>query len=162
MSSEHVAYIGLGSNLGAREATLRQALVDLAQREGVRVIKASSFIETEPVGGPPQGPFMNAVAELVTSLSPRDLLRALQRVENGFRRTRTVRWGPRTLDLDLLLYEDRIICEPGLQVPHPLMHRRRFVLEPLCEIAPQARHPLMNRTARELLNDLIAEEARPG
>lgn len=159
MSPEQTAYIGLGSNLGPREETLRQGLAELARREEITVIRVSSFIETEPVGGPPQGPFINAAAELRTALSPRELLKVLQQVEDQFGRERSVRWGPRTLDLDLLLYEGSLINEPDLQVPHPLMHRRRFVLEPLCEIAPQARHPLRGKTVRELLTDLAAEEA---
>jgi len=154
MPSEHTAYIGLGSNRRPREETLRQALAELARRKGITVVTVSSFVETEPVGGPPQGPFINAAAELRTALSPRELLNALQQVEDQFGRERAVRWGPRTLDLDLLLYEDLIIREPDLQVPHPLMHRRRFVLEPLCEIAPHARHPLLCKSVRELLDDL--------
>jgi len=148
---EHTAYIGLGSNLGQRALTLRRAVKELGSREGIRVTRVSSFIETEPVGGPPQGRFINAAAELRTTLAPRQLFDVLKSVEDQFGRERGVRWGPRTLDLDLLLYEEEVMDEPDLQVPHPLMHLRRFVLEPLCEIAPDAHHPILCKSVRELL-----------
>ncbi len=116
--------------------------------------QASSFIETEPVGGPPQGPYINAAAELRTILSPRALLEALLEVEDELGRVRSVHWGPRKVDLDLLLYEEQIIDEPGLQVPHPHMHKRQFVLDPLSEIAPEAVHPVLGKTVRELQGEL--------
>lgn len=151
----HTCYIGLGANLGDRVRALRGALDELDRHPDIEVSAVSSFIETEPVGGPPgQPPFLNAAAELRTTLSPRRLLAVLQEVEDLFGRERKVRWGPRTLDLDLLLYEDRIIDEPDLRVPHPRMHERRFVLQPLAQIAPEARHPVLGRTMRELLEQL--------
>jgi 2-amino-4-hydroxy-6-hydroxymethyldihydropteridine diphosphokinase len=153
---QHVAYVGLGSNMGDRQATLSHALGELGAHPDVRVLAASSFFETEPVGGPPQGPFLNAAAAICTALSPQDLLGVLHVVESMFSRERGIRWGPRTLDLDLLLYEDEVIHEPGLDLPHPRMHLRRFVLEPLCQIAPDAVHPCMGRSVRSLLSDLQA------
>ena len=149
-----IAYIGLGSNLGDREATLRAALRELDARDLVRVLRASSFHETEPVGGPPQGAFINAAAELATPLPPEGLLELLHEVEDDFGRQREVRWGPRTLDLDLLLYGDRVIDSPDLEVPHPRMHERQFVLAPLCELCPRRRHPRLGREMRELLREL--------
>ncbi len=149
-----IAYIALGSNLGKREDNLRRALAALAAREGIAVRRVSPFLETAPVGGPPQGPFLNAAAELETTLEPPELLAVLHQVERELGRERTVRWGPRTIDLDLLLYGERVIDEQGLRLPHPRMHERRFVLDPLSQIAPDARHPILDRTVRELLAEL--------
>jgi len=153
MSKTVIAYIGLGSNLGDREKMLRGALDALREHEGIEVTAVSRFHETEPVG-PPQGKYLNAAAEIRTTLDPRKLLGALQETEDRFGRERAVRWGPRTLDLDLLLYGDVIINEPDLQVPHPHMHERLFVLEPLCEIAPHVIHPALGRHAGELSAEL--------
>lgn len=129
------AYIGLGSNLGDREMALRQALAGLEELGAVRV---SSVRETEPVGITDQPRFLNAVAELNTELAARDLLDRLLELERtiGRNRTKETRWGPRTIDLDLLLYGDDVIAEPGLTVPHPRLAEREFVLEPLYELAP--------------------------
>jgi 2-amino-4-hydroxy-6-hydroxymethyldihydropteridine diphosphokinase len=130
-----VAYIGLGSNLGDREGNLRAALARLA---GLGEVRASSFRETDPVGVTDQPKFLNAAAKLSTDLPARDLLDALLAIERdlGRDRSREQRWGPRTLDLDLLLYADEVIEEPGLTVPHPRLAERRFALEPLYELAP--------------------------
>jgi 2-amino-4-hydroxy-6-hydroxymethyldihydropteridine diphosphokinase len=132
------AYIGLGSNLGDREATIRTALAELGQEPGVRVAAVSGLVDTEPVGVVGQPRFLNGVAAVETELSPRDLLAVLLDVERRFGRVRegASAHGPRTLDLDLLLYEGVEIDEPGLTVPHPRLHEREFVLGPLDEIAP--------------------------
>ncbi len=124
-----VALIGLGSNLGDRRAILDGAISALSEWPDVRVLRVSSIHETKPVGGPPgQGTYLNAAAALQTTLDPIEVLRRLQAVETRFGRVRTVRWGERTLDLDLLLFDDRIIRTPELTVPHPRLAERRFVL----------------------------------
>ena len=132
------AYVGLGSNLGDREQTLRAAVAALAAHPAVEVAAVSSLIDTEPVGYTDQPRFLNGVAVLDTGLSARALLELLLEVERGFGRTRdgVPSQGPRTLDLDLLLYGASEIDEPGLRVPHPRLHERAFVLGPLAEIAP--------------------------
>jgi 2-amino-4-hydroxy-6-hydroxymethyldihydropteridine diphosphokinase len=131
------AYVGLGSNLGDREETLRRAIAALAATPGIDVLAVSSFRETEPVGYLDQPRFLNGAVELETDLPPADLLALLLEVERSLGRTREgPRFGPRTVDLDLLAYGGETIEEPGLRVPHPRLHERRFVLEPLAELAP--------------------------
>ena len=131
------AYIGLGANLGDRERTLRAAVESLAGEAGIEVVGVSALRETEPVGVGEQPLFLNGAAELETSLTARELLDRLLAVEQRFGRVRVSgEHGPRTLDLDLLLYGDEVIDEPELRVPHPRLHERRFVLEPLAELAP--------------------------
>jgi len=150
-----LAYIGLGSNLGDRRGALERAIAALSAAPGVIVQRVSSFHETEPVGGPPgQGMFLNAAAVLETTLDPLRLLHVLQEIEAQSGRRRTVRWGERTLDLDLLLYADQIVEQPELTIPHPRLSVRRFVLEPLVEVAPEAVDPVTKRTIAELLADL--------
>jgi 2-amino-4-hydroxy-6-hydroxymethyldihydropteridine diphosphokinase len=131
------AYIGLGANLGDRESALRRALELLAATPGIELLRASSVRETEPIGPVEQPRFLNAAAAIETGLSPRALLDCLLEIERGLGRTRDgPRFGPRTLDLDLLLYGNCIVDEPGLAVPHPRLHERRFALEPLTELDP--------------------------
>lgn len=131
------AYVGLGANIGDRERTLREAVDALGAEEGIEVAAVSTLRETDPVGVGEQPRFLNGVAALETSLGARELLDRLLAVEQRFGRVRVPgEHGPRTLDLDLLLYGDETIDEPGLAVPHPRMHERRFVLEPLAELAP--------------------------
>jgi 2-amino-4-hydroxy-6-hydroxymethyldihydropteridine diphosphokinase len=150
-----LAYIALGSNLGDRRGMIAGAIAALASTGGVVVQKVSSFHETEPVGGPPgQGLFLNAAALLETTLDPFALLHVLQEIEEKFGRARAVHWGERTLDLDLLLFDDRIVDTPELTIPHPHLAVRRFVLEPLAEIAPEAVDPVTEQTIVDLLADL--------
>jgi 2-amino-4-hydroxy-6-hydroxymethyldihydropteridine diphosphokinase len=146
------AYIGLGANLGDREATIRRALGRLRAHPHIEVTAVSPLIETDPVGGPPgQPPFLNGAAALETDLAPHALLDVLKATEEGLGRRPRGRWGPREIDLDLLLYADRVVETDGLTVPHPRLSERRFVLAPLAEIAPDARDPLTERTVREML-----------
>jgi 2-amino-4-hydroxy-6-hydroxymethyldihydropteridine diphosphokinase len=131
------AYVGLGANLGDREQTLSAAVDALAGEMGIEVVAVSTLRETEPVGVGEQPRYLNGAAELETTLTARDLLDRLLAVEQRFGRVRIPgEHGPRTLDLDLLLYGDQVLEEPGLTVPHPRVHERRFVLEPLAELAP--------------------------
>ena len=137
------AYVGLGSNLGEREATLREALTRLGELDGVALVAVSSFRETDPVGNVDQPRFVNGAAEIETNLGPRELLDRLLEVERslGRDRSREERWGPRTVDLDLLLYGDETVGEVGLEIPHPRLAERPFVLEPLLELDPELRLP---------------------
>lgn len=148
-----LAAIALGSNLGDREATLASAVRALAAYG--EVIARSNDFDTDPVGYADQPRFLNATVLLQTSLSPLELLRALLQVEleHGRDRSHGISKGPRTLDLDLLLYDDVVIAVPALTLPHPQMHARRFVLQPLAEIAPAMVHPLLHRTVAELLTE---------
>lgn len=145
-----VAYVGLGSNQGDRRALLERAVSRLAAEPGLRLLASSRLIETAPVGGPPQRRYLNGACALETTLEPSALLAVLQRIESDLGRTRGERWSPRTVDLDLLFFGDRVVHEPNLEVPHPRAHERAFVLEPLLEIAPDLRHPVLGLTVREL------------
>jgi 2-amino-4-hydroxy-6-hydroxymethyldihydropteridine diphosphokinase len=132
------AFVGLGSNLGDREGLLRSALAELRSTAGIEVRAVSTLRETDPVGYLDQPPFLNGAAELETILGPRELLAVLLDIELRLGRDRASgpRLGPRTVDLDLLLYDDLVLAEPGLELPHPRMHERSFVLEPLAELDP--------------------------
>jgi 2-amino-4-hydroxy-6-hydroxymethyldihydropteridine diphosphokinase len=143
-------FLGLGSNLGDREAAIAEALRQLAAR-GFTTRRRSSLWATEPVGGPAQGPFLNAAVEGETLLAPEDLLQACLATEQGLGRVRGVRNGPRTIDVDLLFYGALRLAQPGLVLPHPRLHERRFVLAPLAEIAAAFVHPALGLTVGELL-----------
>jgi 2-amino-4-hydroxy-6-hydroxymethyldihydropteridine diphosphokinase len=149
-----VAYIGLGANLGDPEAQLREALTRLDAAEEVEVTRVSTFYRNPPLGPADQPWYVNAAAQVRTRLGPEELLRLLQQVEAAMGRVRGEKWGPRLIDLDLLLYNGEVMVTPHLVVPHPEMHRRAFVLVPLAEIAPQAWHPGLKRSAGDLLAEL--------
>ena len=150
------AYIALGGNLGDRRTYMDRALAELRARSGVKVVRVSSVYETAPVGGPAgQGPYLNAAAELRADLAPAALLQLLMDVESGLGRVRAERDGPRTIDLDLLLYDDVVRDDPQLTLPHPRLHQRLFVLQPLAEIAPGLIHPVLKRAIADLLGDLL-------
>lgn len=149
------AYIALGSNLGDRTGYLNAAFERLRQTEGVKVLAVSSFWVTTPVGGPAgQGSYLNAAAELDTPLEPQVLLKLLLQIEAELERVRTTRFGPRTLDLDILLYDDAVIHEPHLTIPHPRLHERSFMLGPLAEIAAGVVHPVFKKTIAQLFGEL--------
>ena len=131
------AYLGIGSNLGDRRAHLQGAVDELGAVEGLRVVAVSPVYETVPVGGPPQPDFLNAVVAVDTELTARALLELAHRIEAAAERVRAVRWGPRTLDVDVLLVGDERIAEPDLEVPHPRMTERAFVVVPLADLAPE-------------------------
>nr|WP_279232295.1 2-amino-4-hydroxy-6-hydroxymethyldihydropteridine diphosphokinase [Thermus albus] len=155
-----MAYVGLGSNLGDRAGYLLKALSLLSRLEKTRLLRLSPVYETEPVG-PPQPLYLNLVAEVDTELSPRAFLEGLLTVEQSLGRERKEPWGPRTIDLDLLLYGDLVLQEEGLEVPHPRLHQRAFVLVPLADLIPEGRHPVLKRTFAELLAPLDRKGVRP-
>lgn len=152
-------YIALGSNLGDRELNLLRAVAEIGKLPSGKVTALSPFYETSPVGVIDQPPFINAVLRLTTGLAPHDLLERLQHIETAiFSRKRTIFSGARTMDLDLLLYGDEVINDETLTVPHPRMAERRFVLQPLGDIAPDLLHPVLGRSIADLLDALRSEE----
>lgn len=144
------AHIGIGSNLGDRQGNCQKA-VALLRMEKQSVLKRSSLYETEPWGVEDQPRFINMAVEIRTGLKPEDLLRLLKKIEEDMGREHTRRWGPRVIDLDILLYDDLIIAREELRIPHPRMHERAFVLEPLAEISPLKIHPILLKNINELL-----------
>lgn len=155
MSSPTDCLIAVGSNLGDRIDHLRAGIAAITGLDGVEITAVSALYETAPVGGPEQqGPYLNAALRVVTTRKAADLLADLHRIEADRNRVRRIRWGPRTLDLDLLVHGNTIIDTTELHVPHPRQHERRFVLVPVCDVAPDVIHPVLNRRMSDLLADL--------
>jgi 2-amino-4-hydroxy-6-hydroxymethyldihydropteridine diphosphokinase len=152
-------YVGLGSNEGDREVQLVSALQALGRIDAVAVLGCSSLFDSAPVG-PPQPRYLNAVVALDCGLSPQKLLGILKQIELDLGRRNGPRWGPRPIDLDILLWEGEVVADPNLQVPHLELHKRRFALEPLVELAPEARHPVLRVTMSELLHQLAPQDVR--
>jgi 2-amino-4-hydroxy-6-hydroxymethyldihydropteridine diphosphokinase len=148
-----IAYIGIGSNLGNRQENCLNAL-ELLGKKGIIVKKRSSMLETKPWGVKDQPRFINMAIEIETGLDPKELLKILKNVERELGRKESFKWGPRSIDLDILLFEDLVLKEDDLEIPHPSMHERDFVLKPLCEIAPDIIHPVLKKKICNLAQEL--------
>lgn len=155
----HTAYVALGSNLGDKQAYLDGAVEQLRAHPDCQVVRVSGYQITAPYGGVEQDDFLNGALELRTLLEPEELLACLHEIEQAAGRERLIHWGPRTLDLDILLYDDLVLDTPTLHIPHREMALRDFVLEPMAEIAPWVRHPLLGKTMEELCADLRVKQA---
>ena len=147
----HTAYVALGSNMGDKKKYLDDALKELSKSKDIRLIKTASYIETDPYGGVEQDSFLNSMCCIETLLSSEELLDELHRIEQLADRKREIHWGPRTLDLDIIYYDDLIMSSDTLTIPHADMENRTFVLEPLCELAPYLRHPVTGMTTQQML-----------
>lgn len=150
----HTTYIALGSNLGDKMKYLEDAVMALKQKSTCKVTKVSDFIITSPYGGVKQDDFLNGCLELKTLLNPKELLDFLHEIEKDAKREKTVKWGPRTLDLDIIMYDDLIISEDNLIIPHLEMHKRDFVLKPLAQIAPYVRNPVNHKMVIEMIKEI--------
>lgn len=148
------AYLSIGSNMGDKKGYLKDAIEKLQHHPKIRKVRVSDFLETKPYGGVEQEDFINAAIEMETLYTPRELLHLLQQIETEAGRVRTIHWGPRTLDLDILFYEDVISDKKELMIPHPDMQNREFVLKPLAELCPYYMHPLFHKSVKQMLEEL--------
>jgi len=156
MNHSHIAYISFGSNIGRRFENCTDGITRLTQSGKAVILKQSGFYETEPVDYTDQDWFVNGVVKIGTSLDPSELLKMLKAIEKEIGRTQTlVRYGPRILDMDIILYDDLVLNSPQLIIPHPRMHKRRFVLCPICDIDPDIIHPVLHDNMRNLLDKLV-------
>jgi 2-amino-4-hydroxy-6-hydroxymethyldihydropteridine diphosphokinase len=155
-----IVYIGIGSNLGNRQKNCSRA-IEMLETRGIFVKKRSSMYETKPWGVADQPQFINMALEVETELEPYHLLRTLKDTEREIGRGETFKWGPRIVDMDILLFDDLFLQDNSLQIPHPLMHKRDFVLKPLCEIAPEKIHPLLKVRICDLLKELEKSKSNP-
>lgn len=152
--SWHTAFVAFGSNMGDKQKYIDDAIKALDSADGCRVEVVSDIIVTEPYGGVEQDDFLNGALKLKTTLSPERLLKFLNKLESDANRKREIHWGPRTLDLDIIFYDNEIVDNENLHIPHIDMHNRSFVLEPICQLAPWYRHPVLNKTVEQMLDEL--------
>ncbi len=155
---EHIAYIGIGSNLGDKVRQCENAISEILRTDHHKLLARSSFFKTKPIGYTSQDSFINGVIKIETDLEPLELLRHLKDVESRLGRKETFQWGPRAIDLDILLFDEKEIQVEGLQIPHPFLHERQFVLIPLAEIDRGLIHPVLKKSIGELLDDLIEDQ----
>jgi 2-amino-4-hydroxy-6-hydroxymethyldihydropteridine diphosphokinase len=152
-----IAYIGIGSNMGKSQGNCREAIETIGALDECSIISVSGFYLTEPVGVEAQDWYVNSVVSMSTAMPAQDLLKTLLQVEKDMGRVRIEKWGPRIIDLDLLLYGDELLDDEGIKVPHPLMHLRKFVMAPMTELAPELIHPALGKTMAELYGEIEGE-----